>query len=52
MTTLGKGMWGWLGDSRDTKSDANEDEGGPQPLPGRRGKLQTVEEHVPHPRLV
>ena len=37
---------------RDTKSDANEDEGGPQPLPGRGGKLETVEEHVAHPRLV
>ena len=35
-----------------TKSDANEDEGGPQSLPGRGGKLETVEEHVAHPRLV
>ena len=45
----GGGGWVIL---RDTKSDANEDEGGPQSLPGRGGKLETVEEHVTHPRLV
>ena len=35
-----------------TEGDGDEDEGGPQALPGGGGKLEPVEKHVAHPRLI
>ena len=35
-----------------TQSDGNEDKGGPEALPGRRGELEVVEECAPHSWLV
>ena len=35
-----------------TEGDGDEDEGGPQALPGGGGKLEPVEKHVAHPWLI
>ena len=44
--------WGKGWEGRNTKGDGDEDERGPQPLPGGEGELEPAEIHVPHPGLV